>query len=430
MWSRRDFDLAPRFISSFIEDSNYDERAMLASEHDVKRTPHDYLECVTNSRIGTKLPTGIFSLLLDAMLSDVTKAHGKTSAQGIIASIDKAYFSHDPYHFDTAAPTKSGGIIAHAVAKKGLEIIIAPSCEFTKDGKTAVFKDVTFKGNCPEQIREVFVNDIDLVIVCTGYRLNFEWLNAGMNVDANPRKWYKHCFPPGLGDKLAFLGYARPAQGGIPQCSEMLARYTGLLIKGDRRLPENYAQLADIEGKCEDEIFYLTPHATSLVDFASFTCSIARLIGCEPDLVFMSPSRLIKYMTLPLWTIFYRLRGPGADPQACWSIVDQFGIFDSFPPMPLAAIYTVFGVLLMEPLKLADYICSPLIDAGQPKDALFPRKKDWRIGGHFYQLSGNKMRVKDACASAARTALLGLTMYGLSKGIFWLGNFASIKREL
>ena len=40
------------------------------------------------------------------------------------------------------------------------------------------------------------------------------------------------------------------------------------------------------------------------------------------------------------------------------------------------------------------------------------------------------MRVKDACASAARTALLGLTMYGLSKGIFWLGNFASIKREL
>ena len=33
------------------------------------------------------------------------------------------------------------------------------------------------------------------------------------SIEPNPRKWFKHCFPPGLGHKVAFLGYARPNQG-------------------------------------------------------------------------------------------------------------------------------------------------------------------------------------------------------------------------
>ena len=53
----------------------------------------------------------------------------------------------DPYHFDTAAPTKSGGVLAHAVATQNLDILIAPKINFIGDGKTARFGNLTLP--CP-----------------------------------------------------------------------------------------------------------------------------------------------------------------------------------------------------------------------------------------------------------------------------------------
>jgi len=32
LWSRRDFDLAPRFITNFLEDSEYNERSVLHAQ--------------------------------------------------------------------------------------------------------------------------------------------------------------------------------------------------------------------------------------------------------------------------------------------------------------------------------------------------------------------------------------------------------------
>ena len=136
------------------------------------------------------------------------------------------------------------------------------------------------------------------MIVCTGFHLNFDWLQPPTPVQPNPRLWFKHCFPPGLGDKLGFVGYARPAQGGIPPCSELLARYIGLLLTGKRKLPVDYAERAGTwwmevsrhrappsppttfplhlrraarEGECEKAIWYLTPNAHVLVDFSAFS---------------------------------------------------------------------------------------------------------------------------------------------------------------
>jgi len=182
-------------------------------------------------------------------------------------------------------------------------------------------------------------------------------------------------------------------QGGIPQCSELLSRYAALLVKGERALPQDYAEQALREGRAEAEIFYSTPNATSHIDFPSFTSSVARLIGCEPS-VPMWPSSFIKFWTLPLWTYFYRLDGPGAKPAACRELYGKFRMWDSLVPMPLLALFVMFSVA-MQPLVLLDYLFSPILNLGLPSSAVLPRLKNWRVGAHFHQLSGNGIRLRD-----------------------------------
>jgi dimethylaniline monooxygenase (N-oxide forming) len=135
--------------------------------------------------------------------------------------------------------------------------------------------------------------------------LDFDWINIEGSknpIEANPRKWFfKHCFPPGSGEKVAFLGYARLAQGGLPQCSELLARYVAffILATGERKLPKDYDVQAVNQGQLEKETFYSIPNANSLVDFAPFASSVARLIKCEPSIPRSLP-RFIKFWTSPL----------------------------------------------------------------------------------------------------------------------------------
>ena len=396
MFSRRDFDLAPRFISSFLKEVAYDERKMLNNQDQHNLHPNDMLEGITNSRILSKLPIAIFSLALDAMLSDVTRWHGEDSTAGILAKVAKKNFRQDFFAFDTSAPTKSGGVLAHAVAYKGLDIVVSPKFEFIGDeGNIARFENVSFLGKDEKNVGLVDV-EVDLIILCTGFTMSFDWIEieGKDNIEANPRKWYKHCFPPDLGDKIAFLGYARPAQGGIPQCSELLARYVALLVQGKRELPADYAIQAAKEGLPEEHTFYATPNSVALVEFSPFASSISRLIRCEPSIPFDSPSRLIKYWTLPQWMCFYRLNGPGANPDSCWEVVDRYYIKDTLVPMPLLIIYIVFGAL-MQPLMTIEYCFGWIVNRNLPDSAVLPNFYKWRVGGHFFQLSGNHMRLED-----------------------------------
>lgn len=417
LFSRRDFSLGPRFISAFLKDGEYDERQMLANQDKHDLGPHDMLEGITNSRVFSRLPTAIFSLALDAMLTDVTNLHGEDSAAGILAKVDKKNFRKDFYALDTSAPTKSGGVLAYAVACKGLDIIVSPEVQFIENGDIARFKNVSFMGKDENEVDQLDV-EVDTVILCTGFELNFDWINVGKDpIEANPRKWFKHCFPPELGNKIAFLGYARPAQGGIPQCSELLARYVALLLSSERTLPEDYAIQAIAEGRAETETFYATPNATSLVEFPAFSSSVARLIRCEPYLPFLSPSRLIKFWTLPQWVYFYRLNGPGANPDVCWDVVDKFRITNTFVPMPLLVLFFLFGAL-MQPLMILEYIFgSTIIDCGLAASEALPRFYKWRVGGHFFQLSGNKLRLKDLLLPSFGWLAIELLLFVVVEGL-------------
>ena len=153
------------------------------------------------------------SILLDLMLSDVTSWHGEESTAGITARIMKMNFSQDFFALDTSPPTQSGGVLTHAAATKGLDILVSPKMHI--NGSTAMFENAYYFRKKDEQFEKIDI-DVDLIILCTGYGLDFDWIGVEgevHSIEPNPRKWFKHCFPPGLGHKVAFLGYARPNQG-------------------------------------------------------------------------------------------------------------------------------------------------------------------------------------------------------------------------
>ena len=151
-------------------------------------------------------------------------------------------------------------------------MLVTPS--ITKDGQICTFQ-------MPDGT--VVRREFDAFVLCTGSRTEFPWIHlpGKDSLSPNPRSWYLHCFPEGLGRCLAFVGYARPHQGGVPVLAEMLSRYIALLHRGDRSLPDNYAAQAQEHAAAEREYYSLSPDLTTLVDYNAFLESVAGRIGCE-----------------------------------------------------------------------------------------------------------------------------------------------------
>ncbi|KAH8698163.1 hypothetical protein GQ44DRAFT_787206 [Phaeosphaeriaceae sp. PMI808] len=238
-------------------------------------------------------------------------------------------------------------------------------CEAWGEGKIDVL--VTPAVSAQEKTVEFQMSDgrvqereFDVVVLCTGYTTVYPWLKLD-NFDTNPRSWYLHCFPERLGHCLFFSGYARPHQGGIPPMAEMQSRYISLILSGDRKLPKDYAARAHRDKITEREYYSISPELESLVDWNAFLESIARRVGCESRLPapcvvafnihifavialilrafvpetspigFTSAGLLwvgtllsffvlydglmIKWWFYPHWPIWYRQRGPDANPK-------------------------------------------------------------------------------------------------------------------
>jgi len=150
----------------------------------------------------------------------------------------------------------------------------------------------------------------------------------------NPRTWLKHVFPPGIGDKLFMVGFARPHQGSLPAASELVARYGAMVFSGDRELPQGYERIAFKEGLQEDELFKVDPKLKSLVDFSAFTETMTKMIGCEAK----RPSifdfqRWLQYHLYARYPAWFRAEGPHAKPEAIDGVLKKFpyDLKDLFP---------------------------------------------------------------------------------------------------
>lgn len=156
---------------------------------------------------------------------------------------------------------------------------------------------------------------IDTIMLNTGYVENFDILK---NVDVGDvRRMYKHMIHPELGDSMVFIGWARPAAGGVPACSEMQSRYFALLCSGKRRLPDpaRLTELIEQQAAYEDELFFGNPNERTLVHYNNYMIDFADLIGCSPwrASVFADPKLAYRLWSGSQIPTIYRLYGPHSD---------------------------------------------------------------------------------------------------------------------
>ncbi|MEM9101436.1 MAG: NAD(P)-binding domain-containing protein [Pseudomonadota bacterium] len=182
---------------------------------------------------------------------------------------------------------------------------------------------------------------IDAIVFCTGYKISFPFLNISIE---NPRDLYKQSFHNDMGESLAFIGFVRPQQGGIPAIAEMQSRYFALICSGKQRLPtqQEREEITRQERKFWEEQFYLAPQVTSLVNYCNYMDSMSKLVGCFPNISFFKEPKLyIKLWLGPQFSAQYRLCGPHAKPDTTKTFLQQFPI-----PMPKNKIALLLMVKL------------------------------------------------------------------------------------
>lgn len=392
MCGRRYHDWAPRFIEPYLSDSRYDEDEHLDRHH----KPNGVLESLTISRIVRNLPLGIWSIGLQGLIWDLRKKHGPSSMQGMLHEFSSRAWLRDYYSSDTSIVPAKSGIIPTIASRNLMDIVVARDIKV--NGKKLTFHDAKLYGSSgngvPTQFskQESYDMHADVIVACTGFTLDFGWISLSdeyESLNLNPRSWFKHCFPPDMGEHLAFVGFARPHSGGIPQCSEMVSRYIAQLYKGHLHLPSDYAELAVREGAAERACFHQTPDYGLLVDYLAYMMSVAKLMDCTPRSFppLSRPLDAVKYWTFPLWPCFFRTRGIGAKPESANFILSKFGTFDALAPMPLLAIEIACS-LLMPFVNIFAWIMNVLLPRKWFGSGL-PRTYQWRTSkAHFlYQNS-------------------------------------------
>ncbi|KAH8046257.1 N,N-dimethylaniline monooxygenase [Aureococcus anophagefferens] len=260
-WSRRPFMIAPRFVNWAVNDRHHDEfEAMKTESLWSKAKALDMLEAVTTSRIANMAPLWFYGILRTGLWTD--KSH--TNPAMIMTGI----WGHHYYRSLPADdPNKSKAF-------------------WQGDQIGWVTKNSRFAGM-------VGKGQLDMVVSKTAV--------FGADSVAFRRRRRRH-----------------------PQCAELLARYHAMLLSGDKALPDDVAKRTKEEADAETAFYFATPHLTSLVDWPSFSESLAKLIGCTPSAPsFLRPLKFLQWWYLPSWSCWFRQRGPGAKPETLKAVLDR-----------------------------------------------------------------------------------------------------------
>ena len=189
---------------------------------------------------------------------------------------------------------------------------------------------------------------VDAIVACTGYRNSFPFFDhdevvteCGMKFKdlaeecRNPRKLFKQTIHPMFPNgELMFSGFARPAFGSIPPCSEMQSRLHAMVFNGHLKLPcteELRAQAKKDQDNYEWRFGYDAARVKGLVDFQLYTDDIANEIGALPplwSLFFFKPLIWWKIMFSSFTMHQYRFTGPFANPAAAESVYKKQPVGD------------------------------------------------------------------------------------------------------
>lgn len=176
-------------------------------------------------------------------------------------------------------------------------------------------------------------SEIDAVVFCTGYETKFPFMTGRETTKL--RRLYLQMFDPDIGDSLAYIGFARPQQGGIPAIAEMQARYFSQVLSGNRANPSVSTQrlVAEKHMRHWQQEYPITPNAEGLVNYVHYMDLLADQVGCLPR----RPSYLsdfilrIKLDYNPIFSAQYRLNGPHSAPEETRQFLKSFpNIFSPF----------------------------------------------------------------------------------------------------
>ncbi len=190
---------------------------------------------------------------------------------------------------------------------------------------------------------------IDTIMLNTGYTEDFSILKD-VNV-SDVRRLYKHMIHPDLGTGVAFIGWARPAAGGVPACSEMQSRYFALLCSGKKKLPDRVRLdgLIERQASYENEVFHGNPELRTLVHYNRYMIDFAKVIGCSPwrPAVLLNPRLAYKLWCGSQVPHVYRLFGPHSDHESARRTVLSLPTAFTFPEVVLASAVSGVSRLLI-----------------------------------------------------------------------------------
>lgn len=160
------------------------------------------------------------------------------------------------------------------------------------------------------------ITEIDAVIMATGYKWAFSFLEDGLLQTEDGRiNLYKCMYPSQLThSSLVFIGFINPFGPGIP-IGELQCRYAAQIFADKVKLPSNGIMLKDaIERHRKNEERYLPSGYTSVqIDVISYCDDIASKFGVKPNLIkyfFTDFPLFLKLVFGPSVPYQYRLEGP------------------------------------------------------------------------------------------------------------------------
>ncbi|XP_015682354.1 dimethylaniline monooxygenase [N-oxide-forming] 5 [Protobothrops mucrosquamatus] len=158
--------------------------------------------------------------------------------------------------------------------------------------------------------------DIDCVVLATGYSFSFPFLGDLMTVVENQIPLYKFVFLPNLEKPtLAIIGLVQPL-GAIMPIAEMQARWATRVFKGLAQLPSTSEMISDITDKkiSMAKRYVKSQRHTIQVDYTDYMDELASLIGVMPNIWsrFITDPKLAQEILFgPRTPYQYRLQGPG-----------------------------------------------------------------------------------------------------------------------
>ncbi|WWC63622.1 uncharacterized protein I303_106227 [Kwoniella dejecticola CBS 10117] len=211
----------------------------------------------------------------------------------------------------------------------------------------------------------------DLVVLCTGYKQNWEWLGEGYPRGPEECDIRGVCSAKDL--SVGFVGFVRPGVGAIPPIAEMQTQL--LLLLSQKRIPI----------PTSPETYHLLHSPTSRiqygVDHSTYMSTLSKDIGSSPGLFELWWEYgwfvLFVYCFGAAFPTFYRLTGPFKSEKArgiveteIWETIQRRGllgnIFMGVIPMAFYAVINVTAYLIEKTWLFA----APLFGLPLPPDNL------------------------------------------------------------